>query len=60
MTVQELRDYLGEFVGNGKGDMPVGICDENDNPICDWMPIARCIFFEVTDEETGVVVLQME
>lgn len=33
MTIQELRDYLAKYTGEGNGDLDVVTCDHRDNPI---------------------------
>ena len=33
MTINELRDYLSKYTGEGKGDAQVLICRMSDNPL---------------------------
>lgn len=55
MTVNELRDYLAKYTGEGKGDALVLTCDKRDNPITDSMCIADAIFVEHKDGDCMVV-----
>ena len=59
MTVNELKDYLAKYTGEGKGDALVLTCDKRDNPITDGMCIADAIFVEHKDGDC-MVVLQTE
>lgn len=55
MTISELRDYLAKYAGEGKGDMPVVICDSRDNPLSDFVPITDIVFIETRSGDCKVV-----
>lgn len=59
MTISEIRDYLANFCGEGKGDAPVFVCDSRDNPHTDGMPITDIVFIETKSGDCKVV-LQTE
>ena len=57
MTINEMRDYLAQYCGEGKGDATVLVCDKRDNPLTDGMCIAGAVFIESKDGGC-IVVLQ--
>jgi len=59
MTVNELRDYLAKYTGEGKGNAPVRICYEEDNPIDDGHELIDAVAIEKKNGEFFVV-LQIE
>lgn len=57
MTIAEIRDYLAQYVGEGKGDAPLLVCDKRDNPLTDSLCIEDAVFIESKDGEYMVVLL---
>ena len=55
MTISEIRDYLAIFCGEGKGDLPVLVCDSRDNPQNDGMPITDIVLIETRSGDCKVV-----
>ena len=55
MTVSEIRNYLAQYEGDGKGDAPVLVCDKRDNPLQDGLCLADAVFIEYKDGEYMVV-----
>lgn len=56
MTVQELKDYLSKYTGEGKGDATVLICDMRDNPLTDGTQIKDAVFLEWKDGDCMFVI----
>lgn len=56
MTVNELRDYLAKYTGEGKGDATVLICDMRDNPLTDGTPIKDAAFIEWKAGDTVIII----
>lgn len=56
MTVQELKDYLAKYTGEGKGDTPVVICRMSDNPLDVGKEIEDIVFQEWMDGDCTLVV----
>ncbi len=59
MSVNELRDYLAKYTGEGKGNAPVRICYEGDNPVDDGHELIDAVAIEKKNGEFFVV-LQIE
>ncbi len=59
MTINELRDYLSNYTGEGKGDATVIVCRMSDNPLEAGKGIKDIAFLEWLDGERNVV-LQIE
>lgn len=57
MTISELRDFLAQYTGEGKGDAPVTVCDSRDNPMSDMMPITDIAFIETRGGDRKIVLL---
>ena len=55
MTINELRDYLSKYTGEGKGDSPVLICRMSDNPLEVGKEIKDICFMEFMDGECSIV-----
>ena len=55
MTISELRDYLAQYCGYGKGDIPVATCDIRDNPQVAGMPIVDIAFIETRSGDCKIV-----
>jgi hypothetical protein len=55
MTIAEIRDYLAQYCGEGKGDSPVFVCDSRDNPHTDGVCIADIVFIETRSGDCKVV-----
>jgi hypothetical protein len=49
MTINELRDYLAKYTGEGKGNTLVTACDKRDNPTADGMAVTDALFIEWKD-----------
>jgi hypothetical protein len=56
MTVQELKDYLSKYTGEGKGDTPVVVCRLSDNPLEIGKTIEDIVFQEWIDGECTLVI----
>ena len=57
MTIQELRDYLAKYTGEGKGDFEVVTCDYMGNPIStnDVCGIKDVLFIESMNGDSYIV-----
>ena len=55
MTISEIRDYLAQYCGDGKGNSPVVVCDSRDNPQSDGMPIVDILFIETRSGDCKIV-----
>lgn len=55
MTVNELRDYLAKYCGEGRGDALVLVCDERENPMTESVCIKDAVFIESKDGDCFVV-----
>ena len=55
MTISEIRDYLAQYCGEGKGEAPVLVCDSRDNPQSDGIPITDILFIETRSGDCKVV-----
>ena len=55
MTINEIRDYLAQYCGEGKGDASVLVCDHRDNPHQDSVPIIDILFIETRSGDCKVV-----
>lgn len=55
MTINELRDYLSKYTGEGKGDTPVTICRMSDNPLEVCKEIKDSVFMEWSNGECCLV-----
>lgn len=55
MTINELRDYLYKYTGEGKGDAYVVACDSRDNPQTDGNPITDILFIETRSGDCKIV-----
>lgn len=57
MTIQELRDYLAKYTGDGKGCFEVVVCDYRDNPISanDVNGIKDVLFIESMNGDSYIV-----
>ena len=55
MTINELRDYLAKYTGEGKGDSAVFICDMRDNPLENGTEIEDAVFLEWKNGECSLV-----
>ena len=55
MTINELRDYLSKYTGEGKGDAPVLICRMSDNPLEVSKEIKDSVFMEWSNGECCLV-----
>jgi hypothetical protein len=56
MTINELRDYLSKYTGEGKGDATVLICGMRDNPLEASKEIKDSVFLEWIDGEYTLVI----
>lgn len=54
MTITELRDYLAKYVGEGKGDSLVTVCDKRENPLTEGLCIVGSVFIEDSDGDCCV------
>jgi hypothetical protein len=59
MTINELRDYLAKFTGEGKGDAVVRIANKEWNPLTESEDIVDAIFMEQKNGD-AIVVLQSD
>lgn len=55
MTIQELKDYLSRYTGEGKGDAPVLVCRMSDNPLEVGKTIEDIVFQEWMDGDCTLV-----
>ena len=55
MTVNELRDYLAKYTGEGRGNAFVRIFYEGDNPIDDGHELIDAVAIEKKSGEFFVV-----
>lgn len=55
MTINEIRDFLYRYSIDGKGELPVLICDSRDNPHTDGVPIIDIVFIETKSGDCKVV-----
>lgn len=55
MTINEVRDYLEKYCGEGKSDAPVLVCDSRDNPQSDGIPVTDILFIEARSGDCKVV-----
>ena len=56
MTINQLKDYLAKYTGEGNGDATVLICGMRDNPLEASKEIKDCVFLEWYDGECGLVI----
>lgn len=56
MTIDELRDYLAKYVGEGHGDASLLICSMSDNPLTADKEIKDAVFLEWKDGDCSVVI----
>ena len=59
MSINELRDYLAKYVGEGNGDCDVVVCDHRENPITDVVCIRDALFIDSKNGDCYIV-LQTE
>ena len=59
MTINEIRDYLAKYCGEGNGEAPVVTCDKRDNPLMCGTSIIDIVFIETRSGDCKVV-LQTE
>lgn len=57
MTINEIRDYLAKFCGEGKGNAPVETCNKRDNPLMGGTPIIDIVFIETRSGDCKVVLI---
>lgn len=55
MTINELRDYLSKYTGEGKGDAIVVVCRMSDNPLEVGKEIKDMAFMEWMDGDCMIV-----
>ena len=55
MTINELKDYLAKYTGEGKGDATVLICDMRDNPLTGGEEIIDAVFLEWNEGDCSLV-----
>ena len=55
MTINELRDYLAKYTGEGNGDAQVLICDMRDNPLTSGTEIKDAVFLEWKDGDCSLI-----
>lgn len=55
MTINDLRDFLAKYVGEGKGDAHVYVCDSRDNPTTDSLLLVDATFYEKKNGDYGIV-----
>lgn len=56
MNINELRDYLAKYVGEGKGYADVAICKMSENPLTAENEIKDIVFLEWQDGDCSVVI----
>ena len=56
MSINELRDYLAKYVGEGKGFADVLICQMSENPLTAKNEIKDIAFLEWQDGDCSVVI----
>ena len=55
MTVNELRDFLAKYTGEGKGDALVTVCHSLENPLTDSLLIKDVVFLETKNGNCEIV-----
>lgn len=59
MTVDELRDYLAKFTGDGKGEISLRICGFSENPLQDTTEIVNVLLID-SKKDGCCIVLQAD